>query len=83
MELAKPTFGSKHPPFFLHHTTLSRNTQVGFKQTNLPTKLPVPHEPSKKKKKRVSFKCPCTKPEEGGIKTREKIKGNIISMKGF
>lgn len=35
-------------PFFLHHTTLSGNTQVGFKQSNLPTKLPVPSKPSKK-----------------------------------
>lgn len=67
-------------PLFLHHTTLSRNTQVGFKHANLPTKLPVPYEPSKKK---VSFKCPCTKPKEGGIKKRVKIKGNMISMKGF
>lgn len=46
MESAKPTFGSgRPPPPFLHHTTPSRNTRVGFKRTKLPSKLHVPREP--------------------------------------
>lgn len=68
-------------PLFLHHTTLSRNTQVGFKQTNLPTKFPVPYEPSKKKK--VSFKCPCIKPEEGGIKKIWRLRETLFEWKDF
>lgn len=77
MESAKPTFGSKYPPPFLHHTTLSRNTQVGFKHTNLPIKLPVPHEPSKKKKFPLNVLVQNLRKE---VLKRE---GNIISMKGF
>lgn len=55
MESAKPTFGSNTPPplLFLQHTTLSRNTQVGFKQTNSPTKAaPSLMNPTNRKKKK-------------------------------
>lgn len=74
MESAKPTFGSRHPPFPAPHNPVKKHTQVCFKHTNLSPMNPV---------NKVSFKCPCSKLEERGNKQRGKIQGNIISIEGF